>query len=100
MPEDRPEEQSIPHVCIHTELPPELQVAAAEKAIEENPSNLPVLPRRPGLGVAPSSPLSLAVVTGKKWQNGRPLHVRFLDGRRKIRAKVKQFAVQWSDFAN
>jgi hypothetical protein len=93
-------EERIPRVCIDMELPPELQVAAAEKAIEENPSNVPVVRHRPALGVAPSSPFSLAVVTGKKWQNGRTLHVRFLDGKPEIQAKVKQFAVQWCDFAN
>jgi len=95
-----PEEPSIPHVCLDMELPPELLVTAAEKAIQENPANLPIVRHRPGLGVAPSSPLSLAIITGKKWQNGRTLHVRFLDGKPEIQAKVKQLAVQWSDFAN
>ena len=94
-----PEEEKIPHVCLDMVLPPELQVDAAERAVEENPSNLPVFRHRPGMGVAPSR-LQLALVTGKKWQNGRTLHVRFLDGLPQIQAKVKQFAMQWTQHAN
>ncbi len=93
------EDPSTPRVCIDMELPPELQIDAAERAIEENPANLPVIRHRPGLGVA-SSPLSMALVTGKKWLNGRTLHVRFLGGSPQVQAKVQQFAVQWCDFAN
>jgi len=97
--ESMPEEEKLPHVCLDMVLPPAMQVEAAERAVEENPSNLPIFRHRPGMGVAPS-PLQLALVTGKKWQNGRTLHVRFLDGQAQIQAKVKQFAVQWCQFAN
>lgn len=99
MPEEQPKEEKLPRVCLDMILPPELQVEASEKAIEENPSNLPVFRHRPGMGVAPS-PLQLALVTGKKWQNGRTLHVRFLGGQSQIQAKVKQFALQWTEHAN
>jgi hypothetical protein len=68
-------------------------------AIEENPSNLPIFRSRPGMGVAPS-PLHLALVTGKKWKNGRTLHVRFLEGPPEIRSKVRDKALQWCQFAN
>ena len=94
-----PRQEKIPHVCVDMILPPELQVEAAERAVEENPSNLPIFRHRPGMGVAPS-PLQLALVTGKKWQNGRTLHVRFLGGQPQIQAKVKQFALQWTQHAN
>jgi len=97
--ESMPEEEKVPHVCLDMVLPPAMQVDAAEKAVEENPSNLPIFRHRPGMGVAPS-PLQLALVTGKKWQNGRTLHVRFLEGQASIQAKVKQFALQWCQFAN
>ncbi len=93
-----PEEQ-LPRVCLDVILPPELQVEAAERAIEENPSNLPVFRNRPGMGVA-SSPLHLALVTGKKWKNGRTLHVRFLEGKPEIQAQVKKYALQWCEHAN
>lgn len=99
MPEEEPMGEKLPHVCLDMILPPELQVEAAEKAVEENPSNLPVFRHRPGMGVAPS-PLQLALVTGKKWQNGRTLHVRFLGGQAQIQNKVKQFAMQWTQHAN
>lgn len=94
-----PEEEKLPHVCLDPILPPELQVEAAERAIEENPSNLPIFRHRPGMGVAPS-PLQLALVTGKKWQNGRTLRVRFLEGIPQIQEKVKKLALQWTEFAN
>jgi hypothetical protein len=93
------EETSIPRVCVDMELPVELQVDAAERAVAENPANVPVFRHRPGLGVAPS-PLSMALLTGKKWKNGRTLRARFLEGLPEIQAKVRQFAVQWCDFAN
>ena len=92
-------EEKQPHVCLDVVLPPELQVEAAERAVEENPSNLPVLRSRPGMGVA-SSPLHLALATGKKWKNGRTLHVRFLGGAPEIQAKVKKYALQWCEHAN
>jgi hypothetical protein len=92
-------EEKQPRVCIDMDLPPDLQVEASERAIEENPSNLPVFRSRPAMGVA-ASPLHLALITGKKWQNGRTLHVRFLEGRPEIKDKVKEKAVQWCQFAN
>lgn len=94
-----PDEEKQPHVCIDVDLPPDLQVEAAEMAIEENPSNLPIFRSRPGMGVAPS-PFHLALVTGKKWKNGRTLHVRFLEGAPEVKAKVKEKALQWCQFAN
>ncbi len=97
--QQQPDQETTPHICVDMELPPELEVEAADRAIEENPANLPVFRHRPGLGVA-TSPRSLALLTGKKWQNGRTLRVRFLGGEPAIHAKVKQFAQQWSEVAN
>ena len=96
---DEPIPQDIPRVCVDKELPVEVQVDAAERAVVENPANVPVFRHRPGLGVAPS-PLSMALITGKKWKNGRTLHASFLAGTPEVQAKVRQFAVQWCDFAN
>lgn len=87
-------------VCIDRVLPPDRLVEAAERAIEENPANAPVLRFRPGLGVAPSPPLALAALTGKKWRSERTLRVRFLDGLPEVQAKVEEFAHQWSQHAN
>ena len=90
-------EEKLPHVCLDMVLPPHLQDEAADRAIEENPSNLPVVRHSPGMG---TGRLPLALITGKKWQNGRTLHVRFLGGTAAMQAKVKQFALQWTQFAN
>jgi hypothetical protein len=84
-------------VCIDRKLPPDRFIEAAERAIEENPENAPVLRFRPGLGVGPDPPMALAAVTGKKWRPERTLRVRFLDGVPEVQAKVEEFAHQWSD---
>lgn len=87
-------------VCIDRDLPPDLVVEAAERAVEENPHNVPVLRIRPGFGVAPRPPLALAAVTLKKWRLGRTLRVAFLDGVPEVQAKVEEFAQQWRQHAN
>ncbi len=91
-----PEEQI--HVCIDRVLTPNQAVDAAERAIDENPSNVPIL--RPGMGIAPPTRMELAAVTGKLWQNGRTLRIRFLDGVAALRAKVEDIVHTWSQFAN
>ncbi|MFL6237073.1 MAG: peptidase [Thermoanaerobaculia bacterium] len=93
------DQERIPQVCVDMELPVELQVEAAERAIVENPSNVPVFRHHPALGVA-TSPLTMALVTGKKWKNGRTLHARFLAGDPVVQAKVKRHAVEWCDYAS
>ena len=54
------------NVCIDRHLPPERLVAAAKPAVEESPSNAPIV--RPGFGVAPPTPIELAAITGKLWR--------------------------------
>lgn len=87
-------------VCVDRILPTDQSIRAAERAIVENPANIPVVRFRPGLGVVPVRPRELAALTGKKWQNGRTLRVRFLDGVSSVKAKVEQYAQQWSQHAN
>lgn len=36
----------------------------------------------------------------KLWENGRTLHIRFLDGNSDIQEKVKQIAPEWTKYAN
>jgi len=86
------------HVCIDRVLPPPRQIDAARRGIAESPANVPIL--RPGFGVAPPTPLELAAITGKLWQIGRTLHVRFLDGSPQVQSKVAQVASEWGRFAN
>lgn len=87
-------------VCIDRVLPEELRRTAAQRAIEENPGNLPVSRVSPMMGVAIEEPQRIAVLTGKKWLPGRELKVHFLDGHPDVQAKVEQYAHEWSKYAN
>ncbi len=89
-----------PRVCIDRTPPPEELIRAAELSIQENPANVPVVPVRPGMGVAPPTRYELAGVTGKKWQNGKRLRARFLDGTPSVQQRVEDHAKRWSDYAN
>jgi Astacin (Peptidase family M12A) len=42
----------------------------------------------------------MAVLTGKKWANGRRISVRFLDGTKKQKSQTQKFAEPWSEHAN
>ena len=89
-----------PHACIDRIPTPEQLIKAAELAIQENPANVPIVHVHPGMGVAPPTRTELAGVTGKKWQNGRRLRARFLDGTSSVQQRVEDHAKRWSDFAN
>ena len=87
-------------MCIDRVVPEHLLVESMHRAIEENPSNLPVARHLPGLGVEPLPASRMAIITGKKWQNGREVKVHFLDGEPAVQAKVEHYATQWSQDAN
>jgi len=80
-------DQQRVRACIDRVIPPELQAIARAKATEENPANAPTA-------------FEMALVTGKMWKPGRTLTVCFLDGEASVRAKVKSYAAQWSNWAN
>ena len=92
--------EKILKVCIDRVLPPDLALQAASAAVKENPTNLPVVKFSPGMGALPMPPGYMAVLTGKKWKNGRNLRVRFLDGVQEVQAKVERYAKEWSQHAN
>ncbi len=79
--------------CIDRILPDYHLTAAAQNAVKENPANAPAT----SAGVSIEE---IAVFTGKLWQPGRFLRVRFLDGDPVVQAKVQQYAQQWSDYTN
>jgi hypothetical protein len=87
-------------VCIDRVLPPHLALQATSAAVKENPTNLPVVKFSPGMGALPLPPGYMAVLTGKKWKNGRTLRVRFLDGVSEVQAKVERYAKEWGNHAN
>jgi hypothetical protein len=86
------------HICFDRPLPTQHKIEAAQLAVSESKVNEPpplVLP--PG---ASFHPLKMAIVTGKRWENGRKLGVRFIDGSAKQRALTQKYALAWSKFAN
>jgi hypothetical protein len=80
-------------ICIDRFPEADRLVAAAERAIDEDPRNAP-------RGAAALPPEELAVLTGKLWQNGRTLRVAFLDGHDELRARIAPVAHVWSEHAN
>ena len=87
-------------VCVDRILPAALMLQASKRSIEENPENAGVVRVRPGLGVPARSPMRMALVTGRKWKNGRTLRVSFMGGDSYVRDKVKDFAIGWCEHAN
>lgn len=81
--------------CIDVKLPEDLVDKAAQLAIEENPENTPPL-----AATASLNDNELAMLTGKKWKNGRTLRVRFLDGIPSVQKRIEQVAHTWSNYAN
>ena len=45
-------------------------------------------------------PLRAAIVWQKKWPPGRPITIRFLEGDPAIQAKVKEMAMEWTNYGN
>jgi serralysin len=92
------------HVCHDVHLPQQDLLRAAELAIMENPENAPTgdvdIVRK--VGVDPTSTMEAfgAVLTGKKWQPGRTLRVRHLDGDPAIHKKVEHYAKMWEQHAD
>lgn len=87
-------------VCIDKQVPAALQTEASRAAIRENPANAGMFSFSPGMGVGPLPAPFLALLTGKRWKNGRTLRVRFLDGVPAVQAKVEQYAQAWAPHAN
>ncbi|WP_166481970.1 beta/gamma crystallin-related protein [Scytonema sp. UIC 10036] len=76
-------------VCI--EIPPDMSEEAQKLAFEENPLNAEAID---------NSSDRMALITGKKWQPGRTLRVRFLDGDPVVQTKIAAIAQQWTQYAN
>jgi len=83
-------------MCIDRVLPPEMTDQAQLAAIMENPANL----ASPEEMNQPPQARAIALLKKKLWKSGRTLHVRFLDGDPKVKAKVAAVAQEWSKYAN
>jgi hypothetical protein len=91
--------------CTDRILDLDQMIARAERAMAENPLNAPLAPlgapeMPPGLPGGISGPQQLALLTSSKWQPGRSLRVRFMDGHPTVQAKVEQIAHMWEQYAN
>lgn len=85
-------------LCVDRVVPTEAAMDAAVLAMSENNANEPPpLVMRPG---APIHPLEIAFATPKRWNNGRKLKVRFLDGSVTQKKQVQKYAEVWTQFAN
>lgn len=88
-------------LCVDRLLPNELLFQASRAALAENPDNAPA-PKRgmPAPGASISAPGALAALTGKLWQPGRTLRVRFLDGDPAVQKRIEPYAQMWATYAN
>jgi hypothetical protein len=89
-------EESI-KMCIDRVLPDDILIEARQRAIEENPDNVPIVSPDP---TRPPEPRAMALETRTLWRPGRTLRVRVLDGDPQAQAKVERYAHQWSQYAN
>jgi hypothetical protein len=92
-------ETSNPHFCFDRVLTNSQKIEAAKKAVQENPQNAPRMPERVPFGVS-SHPVKLALLTGRKWADGKTLGVYFMDGSQIQRDKVKAKAIEWCRYAD
>ncbi|MGM0889807.1 MAG: M12 family metallopeptidase [Bacillota bacterium] len=82
-------------ICTLKLLPEDVQKEAYEKAVMENPAN----DMKEEMGASPEKN-EMALMKFKKWQPGRKLRVRFLDGVSDVQEKVEKYAHQWEKYAN
>ncbi|PYQ31888.1 MAG: hypothetical protein DMF56_01960 [Acidobacteria bacterium] len=85
-------------LCVDRVVKTEHAMDAAVLAMNENNSNEPPpLIMRPG---APVHPLEMALATPKRWNNGRKLKIKFLDGTSTQKRLTQKYAEHWLQFAN
>jgi hypothetical protein len=89
-------------ICSDRTLTPAQRVRAAERAIRENPRNLPSMGRAPrnAPGTPPDRRTRMALLTTTLWKPGRELHIAFKGGHATVRRKIQEYANQWMDHAN
>jgi hypothetical protein len=90
------------HTCIDRVVPADLMPAMheAQRVAEKHARSL--LSARRGASLDPRDILRarMAVVSGRKWEDGRKVRCRFLDGTAKQRKKAEVKAHLWEQFAN
>jgi len=90
------------HMCCDRILTGTQKLKAMEAAFKESAKNRPPAPKpsRKLFGASSmSAPPKMALEAGKKWADGKTLGVYFMDGSATQKAKVKEQAIKWCDFA-
>jgi hypothetical protein len=86
-------DQSEIHACMDVAVPLQQLREAQRRAVEENPANRGEIEN-------PETGERAFVVTGKLWNPGRTLRVRFMGGTPAVQEKVKQYANVWSNYTS
>ena len=79
------------------------KIKAMQAAFKESSENRPPPPKPAERRFGASSmaaPFKMALEAGKKWANGRTLGVYFMDGSATQKARVREQAMKWGQFAN
>jgi serralysin len=92
-------------ICTQMPIDPKMIEEAARRAVAENPANATAhryMMAKLNLGSISDMPPReyLALPTGKMWMPGRTLRVKLRGGSDFVRSKVKQFALEWLNYAN
>jgi hypothetical protein len=98
-----PKRKSKIHMCSDRILTGTEKIRATIAAIKENKHNAPpvMAPRGKMFGASSmAAPAKMAVIAGKKWAKGKTLGVYFMDGSATQKARVKEHAMKWAQFAN
>lgn len=91
------------HMCCDRILTGPEKLKAMEAAFKESSKNRPPPPaagRRLFGASSMGAAAKMALEAGKKWADGRKLGVYFMDGSVTQKARVKEQASKWSEFAN
>ncbi len=87
-------------MCTDRVLPDEDLHQATLNAINENPANAGPMASVAPDDLSPRERVRMAILVQKKWKPGRTLRIRFLDGDRRVKEKVKAHAMEWTRHAN
>src|SRR6267142_233906 len=85
-------------ICFERIIPEELD---PEQHIRRTMRQMAIAARGKPLSAAETAHVArMAVIDSKKWEKGRMLRCRFLDGSAKMKKKVEQVAHRWEAYAN
>jgi hypothetical protein len=99
MPQSNQEDKLTLKLC--TETKPKTSAEAVKAALNETPENHPTLIPSVSLGTTNDQRReALALLTNKKWENGRTLRVWFDKAGKGVVERVKPYFLEWTNHAN